>query len=448
MAHFGHMVSPVWARCDCDDTEVGTPCPCSLRMAAAVGARGRQPGRHSRHPALQRYRWRHLCVFVAACSVSQHLLFSRSTKRSSCGQVSLCASGVGTGDDSTRGVFGLGGRSDDEVHAEGGSSLTQTAVEPEQQAAAGTETSEGERKAQVRWPSHRSTHNELTLPALEDIIAGALVGAVTGAVAGAGSGAALGGADGIAGAAGGAAAGAALGGASGAAAGAVMASINPDVTAAGIGAAGVGAAAGVSAVHNAGRGRSHAHSESDVSVHTDQTSPTAWSQHAPARRLQETEVPVPEVPQKPDRTGEAGALNPQPALRERDPPGLMPTMLPDESEGVPGSDQQAGQAADTASPLDESVRDSGEMAAHFKQSSIRRASDMLIAEMDSRSMEVVAKGVDHLGSILARLQHVQEASATAIAKATEDAVQRARHATSRYKSRSGRVSEEHHTNDD
>lgn len=125
------------------------------------------------------------------------------------------------------------------------------------QCATGAE-SEGEKQEETgpspqerEEASSGSIRNQLHIePLLEEIIAGALVGAVAGAVSGAGSGAALAGAQGagLAATASGLAAGAVHGAAAGAAAGAAVASIRPDMAAAGIGASGIGAAAGVGAV--------------------------------------------------------------------------------------------------------------------------------------------------------------------------------------------------------
>ncbi|CAE7336334.1 unnamed protein product [Symbiodinium natans] len=51
---------------------------------------------------------------------------------------------------------------------------------------------------------------------------------------------------------------------------------------------------------------------------------------------------------------------------------------------------------------------------------------MLSQEIEARSGEVVAKGLDSLGALLSKLRQLQAASEIAIAQATEQTVQRAR----------------------
>eukprot|EP00913_Durusdinium_trenchii_P012422 g11662.t1 len=58
--------------------------------------------------------------------------------------------------------------------------------------------------------------------------------------------------------------------------------------------------------------------------------------------------------------------------------------------------------------------------------SLRRANNMLSAEIEAKSGEVVAKGLDDLGILLSQLQQLQAACQAAIAQATEKTIQRAR----------------------
>mmetsp|Transcript_95489 Transcript_95489/g.116933 ORF Transcript_95489/g.116933 Transcript_95489/m.116933 type:complete len:143 (+) Transcript_95489:44-472(+) len=69
--------------------------------------------------------------------------------------------------------------------------------------------------------------------------------------------------------------------------------------------------------------------------------------------------------------------------------------------------------------------------------SLRRANNMLSAEIEAKSSEVVAKGLDSVGILLARLQQLQVACQAAITKATEDTIQRARSLGLKAKAREG-----------
>ncbi|CAK9082739.1 unnamed protein product [Durusdinium trenchii] len=273
----------------------------------------------------------------------------------------------------------------------------------------GTATSSSAREGAL--PERR--RNIRTPPVVEDIIAGALVGAVTGAAAGAGSGAALGGAgtNGLAGAAGGAASGAALGLASGAFAGAALATANPDVAAAGVGAAGIGAAAGVVAVLNRVQIR-------------DQYA--QWP-------------PPPVVPQFADRPAMVppsieNVIPQAPASRQEE----VRDDTPPPPESKEADTAKSGEVVQETPPSTSSTPESHKSDEHktgqahrqpWKRASavsLRRANNMLSAEIEAKSGEVVAKGLDDLGILLSQLQQLQAACQAAIAQATEKTIQRAR----------------------
>lgn len=274
-----------------------------------------------------------------------------------------------------------------------------------------------------------------TPPVVEDIIAGALVGAVTGAVAGAGSGAALGGAGttGLAGAAGGAASGAALGLTSGAVAGAALATANPDVAAAGVGAAGIGAAAGVAAVLNRVQiVRQDQYGQWPPPVvpqFMDRPSitpdPLLRNQNLnPQAPVVPEPEPVPETP-PPARadTATETATSPGPEVQEVTPPSSKPEQ------------SLSGEPQNVDAPKDKVPIHKGWKRANTV--SLRRASDMLSAEIEATSGEVVAKGLDSIGILLSRLQQMQVACQAAITKATDDALQRARSLGLKSKAREG-----------
>eukprot|EP00435_Cladocopium_sp_Y103_P058852 s1542_g20.t2 len=278
-----------------------------------------------------------------------------------------------------------------------------------------------------------------TPPVVEDIIAGALVGAVTGAVAGAGSGAALGsaGTTGLAGAAGGAASGAALGLTSGAVAGAALATANPDVAAAGVGAAGIGAAAGVAAVLNRVQiVRQDQYGQWPpppvVPQFMDRPSmtpdPILRNQNlSPQAPVVPEPEPVPETPPAPPARADTAtetAASPGPEVQEVTPPS---SSKPEQS--------LSGEPQTVDAPKDKVPMHKGWKRANTV--SLRRASDMLSAEIEATSGEVVAKGLETIGILLSHLQQMQVACQAAITKATEDALQRARSLGLKSKSREG-----------
>ncbi|CAJ1450388.1 unnamed protein product [Effrenium voratum] len=257
-----------------------------------------------------------------------------------------------------------------------------------------------------------------TPPVVEDIIAGALVGAVTGAVAGAGSGAALGGAgnSGFAGAAGGAASGGALGLTSGAVAGAAMATANPDVAAAGVGAAGVGAAAGVAAVLN----------RVEI-VRPDQYG--RWPSAVPPYMDQPSVVPRPTSPSQVPAKEEPVYVAPPAAPEVNASHSGEAVSSPDAGEAPARDSEQSGPGMQRMQPDSEATEtgSAGQVQhKHWKRASLQKANNMLSAEIEANSGEVVAKALHDLGLLLFKLRQLQAASEAAIAQATEETLQRAK----------------------
>ena len=329
---------------------------------------------------------------------------------------------VGTADNSRRQA--LGGEFDQTEEAR---------PQPGPQGASGAGAREGtivrERRRDIYTP-----------PVVEDIIAGALVGAVTGAVAGAGSGAALGGAGttGLAGAAGGAASGAALGLTSGAIAGAALATANPDVAAAGVGAAGIGAAAGVAAVLNRVQiVRQDQYGQWPPLLPPPVAPPAPQYMERPMAPdpfvRKESVMPEAPVVREPEHVPEA----PPPVRSDRETntdttPGQV-QQIPQQSFSAP--EQSLSEPENSSAPKVQAPMHKGWKRASTV--SLRRASSMLSAEIEAKSGEVVAKGLDSVGILLSRLQHIQVACQAAITKATEETIQRARSLGLKAKAREG-----------
>mmetsp|Transcript_36337 Transcript_36337/g.67615 ORF Transcript_36337/g.67615 Transcript_36337/m.67615 type:complete len:418 (+) Transcript_36337:30-1283(+) len=284
-------------------------------------------------------------------------------------------------------------------------------------------------------------HRELRTPlVIEDIIAGALVGAVTGAVAGAGSGAALGGAggSGLAGSAAGAASGAALGLTSGAMTGAALITVNPDVAAAGVAAAGVGAAAGVAAMLN--RVQVAPQDQYDHWPSSRLVSPSPFDGAALAPREPRDPLPRPSelLPQGTDSLQtrpfeEARAPQTSPPAAPAAPPRIPApaegsSPVAERGDSPPRAEDISSGARTEDPPVVPPQAAMSAMQPHkrWKRASLRRANSMLSSEIEARSGEVVAKGLDTLGVLLSKLRRLQAVSEAAIAQATEQTVQRAR----------------------
>ncbi|CAE8617990.1 unnamed protein product [Polarella glacialis] len=222
-----------------------------------------------------------------------------------------------------------------------------------------------------------------------------------------------------------------------------MASANPDVAAAGVGAAGIGAAAGVGAVLAAGGG-----------VTVTARAPLAMPGLQPQVLSRELPRPPhvasaeafealwgfsPEALRRAVRSPEAHRFAPQvdedSLSRGADgyasAPAPLPTQgaLPGGAEGggtlpVPG---YPGAPVANAEGLTEDHLRQPLQPEQFQKRSMRGASQMVAAEIEANSAKVVAKAFDGISSLLGRFQQrLQDVSEAAFTQGAADTVQRAR----------------------